>query len=97
MTLDAATGVISGTVPKQAIQKAASITKATGAFSFGVQVADSSNPQLQNTVQQLSLQVVAAPVVATATQVPILGTWALAVLGLVMVAFGLQRRSKMEC
>lgn len=96
MTLDTATGVISGTVPKQAIQKAASLAKATGAFSFGVQVTDSSNPQLQSTVQQLSLQVVAAPVAATATPVPTLGTWALAVLSLFIAGFGLQRRSKMQ-
>lgn len=96
MMLDTATGVISGKVPKQAIQKAASIAKATGAFSFGVQVTDSSNPQLQSSVQQLSLQVVAAPVAATATPVPTLGTWALAVLGLSIAGFGFQRRSKMQ-
>lgn len=96
MTLDTANGVISGTVPKQGVQKAASITKATGAFSFGVQVTDSSNPQLQSTVQQLSLQVVAAQVAATATPVPTLGTWSLAVLGLFIAGFGLQRRSKMQ-
>ncbi|MEJ5030774.1 IPTL-CTERM sorting domain-containing protein [Comamonas sp. MYb69] len=96
MTLDTATGVISGTVPKQAVQKAASIAKATGAFSFSVQVTDSSIPKLQSTVQQLSLQVVAAPVAATATPVPTMGTWALALLGLLIAGVGFQRRSTMQ-
>ncbi|WP_409514676.1 IPTL-CTERM sorting domain-containing protein [Comamonas sp.] len=36
---------------------------------------------------------VAAPVAATATPVATLGTWALALLGLLMAGLGLRRRS----
>ena len=90
LTLNPSTGVISGTVPK-----VAQVTKATGSFSFGVQVLDSSNPQLQSTVQQLTLQVgAAAP--ATVTPVPMLGAWAMALLGLLTAGFaalGLRRRA----
>ena len=86
LTLDPATGVISGTVPK-----VAQVTKATGSFSFGVQLTDSSSPQLQSTVQPLSLQVVAAAP-ATVTPVPTLGAWAMALLGLITAGLGLRRR-----
>ena len=86
LTLDPATGVISGTVPK-----VAQVTKATGPFSFGVQVLHSSNPQLQSAVQQLTLQVVAAAP-ATVTPVPTLGAWAMALLGLITAGLGLRRR-----
>ncbi|MEJ5151601.1 IPTL-CTERM sorting domain-containing protein [Comamonas sp. MYb396] len=96
MTLDTATGVISGTVPKVAVQKTATAAKATGVFSFSVQVTDNSNPQLQSPAQQFSLQVVASPAAATATPVPTLGTWALALLGVLIAGLGLQRRSKMQ-
>ena len=86
LTLDPATGVISGTV-----SKVAQATKATGPFSFGVQLMDSSSPQLQSAVQPLSLQVVAAAP-ATVTPVPTLGAWAMALLGLITAGLGLRRR-----
>ena len=86
LTLDPATGVISGTV-----SKVAQATKATGPFSFGVQLMDNSSPQLQSAVQPLSLQVVAAAP-ATVTPVPTLGAWAMALLGLITAGLGLRRR-----
>ena len=95
LSLDANTGVISGTATKATA--AAGQAKAVGTFSFGVQASDSSNPQLQSAVQQLSIQVVAAPVVpATVTPVPTLGAWAMALLGLLTAgsaALGLRRRA----
>ena len=95
LSLDASTGEISGTATKAAA--AAGQAKAVGSFSFGVQASDSSNPQLHSAVQQLSIQVVAAPVVpATVTPVPTLGAWAMALLGLLTAgsaALGLRRRA----
>jgi len=94
LSLDASTGVIGGTATKSTA--AAGQAKAVGTFSFGVQASDSSNPQLQSAVQ-LSIQVVAAPVVpATVTPVPTLGAWAMALLGLLTAGFaalGLRRRA----
>ncbi|MEG1282351.1 MAG: putative Ig domain-containing protein, partial [Comamonas sp.] len=90
LTLDA-TGLLSGTVTKAALLagQAGQVTKAAGSFSFGVQVTDSSSPQLQSAEQQLSLQVTAAEVVPPApTPVPSLGTWAIALLNLAAAVMG---------
>ena len=88
LSLNASTGEISNPLAKSAQAAPSTQAKATGTFSFDVQITDSSTPALQST-QTFSLQVTTAPVVvapATVTPVPTLGAWALALLATLLGA-----------
>ena len=95
LTLDSS-GVISGTVPKVAMQSGASASgqasKAVGTFNFSV-ATGGGTPALASAPQALSLRVVAAAP-ATVTSVPTLGAWAwaLALLGVLTAGLGLRRK-----
>ena len=96
LTLDPS-GEISGTVAKVATQSAAAsgqTSKAVGTFSFSVVATGSGATPLSSAPQALSLQVAAAAPAApaTVTPVPTLGSWALALLGVLTAGLGLRRR-----
>ena len=91
-------GEISGTVAKVATQSGASASgqasKAVGTFGFSVVATGGGATPLSSAPQALSLQVVAAAPAspATVTPVPTLGSWALALLGVLTAGLGLRRR-----
>ena len=87
--------MISGSVPKVAMQSGASASgqasKAVGTFSFSVVATGGGATPLPSAPQALSIQVVAAAP-ATVTPVPTLGAWALALLGVLTAGLGLRRK-----
>ena len=92
LSLNPATGEISGTLAKAALQGQA---KAVGSFSFDVIASDAGTPPQTSVVQTLSIQVLAEPAVAgTVTPVPTLSDWALAMLGLLTASLGLKAQRR---